>query len=244
MTREVAARAGRWRRGGRSLAVVSAFAAALACGGVVATEPIENMPSGEHDASLLVPEGPGDGGRPGLDLDASDDASVRDGTSVADSGPGSPDTGTDAGTDALAIVDGGREAAAVVDMQAPLGPCVGGDTRCAAYLYYMCGDADDAGGYRWGAPARQYSTCCRDPRFQRVADDTVLDTKTGRTWWAYSTNEPTRAAANAACGSFFDAGLPTTAELLDWPSPQKLDTCGYATCLSLVTRDSTSFGVA
>ena len=29
-----------------------------------------------------------------------------------------------------------------------------------------------------------------------------------------------------------------------WPSPQKLDTCGYATCLSLVTRDSTSFGVA
>ena len=136
VTIRLAVRMNRRQRRGRSLVILAAVAAVgVACGGVVATEPLENMASAEHDASVLVPERPGDGGRPASNLDASDDAWGRDGASLADSALGSFDTGTDGGTDALVIVDGGREAAAVVDMQPPVGPCVGGDTRCAAYLY-------------------------------------------------------------------------------------------------------------
>ena len=177
-----------------------------ACGGEVALDDAQesaaNLPSFD-----------------GTRFDAGSEGGSEDGTSPADairefSGDAAiesavaQDTGL-AALDSMGAVDAG-DGEAAFDADLGDGACVPYYERCNGYAFEQC---DGTG--RWFRPPG-YPHCCKDARFQSTANASVLDTKTGRTWWAYGNNDSTRAGANAACGASFAGGeRPTTAELLD-----------------------------
>ena len=130
-------------------------------------------------------------------VDAPADAAVHDAASDA--------------PDANVLFDA-RDAGAPPDADLGDAPCLGGVERCNGYVLERC---DEQG--HWFHPVR-HMQCCLDERFvthDSPAERWIEDTKTGRSWWAYTADATSRSAASTLCPTMFAGGrLPTSAELL------------------------------
>lgn len=183
-----------------------------ACGGEVsleggtaldATSPSPSVASEVPDFDAAIAVGAQDGA---FALDAMREASVDASSETSTSKDSGPDV-----SDAGLSVDA-TDGAIAFDADLGDGACLPYYERCNGYVLERC---DEQG--HWFHPVR-HMQCCVDERFvthDSPAERWIEDTKTGRSWWAYTLDATSRSAASTLCPTMFAGGrLPTSAELL------------------------------
>ena len=177
-----------------------------ACGGEVALEAGNELDAASRPTAVGPDATAFDSGN---DVNPIADAMLEASEEASTESP-MPDASADASdaTDESIRADG----EIFVDADLADAPCLGGVERCNGYVLERC---DEQG--HWFHPVR-HMQCCLDERFvthDSPAERWIEDTKTGRSWWAYTADATSRSAASTLCPTMFAGGrLPTSAELL------------------------------